>query len=94
MPAGDRVGSVVVIWPASRNGRAGTRPAATCASASVASATLSATCTVPGAYGGVPAHGTAPSSAQSTLTVAGSSWKRFMPFRVDGRDVRGASSRP
>ena len=28
MPAGDRVGSVVVIWPASRNGWPGTAPAA------------------------------------------------------------------
>ena len=60
----------------------------------MASATLSATCTVPGRYDGLPAHGTVPSSAQSTFTVAGSSWNRSIPRRVDGGTSSCLSSRP
>ena len=89
MPAGDRVGSVVVICPASRNGRAGTAPACTWPRDSVISSTESATCTVPGATTGVPRHGTGPSSAQSTLTVPGSSWNASIARAVARRDVAG-----
>ena len=49
MPAGERVGSAVVIWPASRKGFAGTIPDATWLSASAISVTESATWKVPGA---------------------------------------------
>ena len=38
----------------------------------VISSNESARCTVPGGYGGGVAHGTGPSRAKSTLTVAGS----------------------
>ena len=82
VPAGDLVGSVVVIWPASMNGRAGSSPAATWPSASVMSATPSAMCTVPGALAGWLCQGTGPLSAQSTLIVDGSSWKARMPRRT------------
>ena len=77
VPAGERVGSVVVICPASRNGRSGTTPAPICSMACWISSMESATCTVPGAYGGVTAHGTGPDSAQSTFTVPGSSSNRL-----------------
>ena len=82
MPAGERVGSAVVICPVSMKGRAGIALAATWLSASDIWSTESATCTVPGSYGGGVDHGTGASRAQSTLTVEGSSWNFFIALAV------------
>ena len=76
-PPGERVGSVVVIWPASRKGCAGIAPARHLAER--LGHLLDGVGDVDGARrrtAGAVAHGTGPLSAQSTLTVPGSSWKR------------------
>ncbi len=74
--------------------RAGTVRAATWSSASATSSTESATCTVPGAYGGASRHGTGPESAQSTLTVPGSISKDRIASRVRWGSAASGTSRP
>ena len=95
-PAGDRVGSVVVIWPASRNGAAGIVPRPRPARAPRSSARPSrrrARC--PGACAGLARpRAPGPSSAQSTLTVPGSSWKRRIARAASGGAGRSARRRP
>ena len=54
----------------------------------------SATGTVPGASSGGLAQGTGPSSAQSTLTVPGSSWKRRIPSRTRAGRSSSATRSP
>ena len=56
------------------------------------STTLSPMCRVPGALAGSDCHGTAPSRAQSTLTVEGSSWKERMPRRMRSGTSEACSS--
>ena len=58
------------------------------------SSTESATWNVPGGYGGCDAHGTAPSSAQSTFTVPGSSWKERIERMVRAGRSGTATSPP
>ena len=87
-------GRSIVIWPVSRNGRSGTTPDDTCARVWVISSTESATCTVPGARSGRLVHGTGPESAQSTLTVPGSSSKSRMPRTTRAGRCSSATSRP
>ena len=58
-PAGDRVGSVVVIWPSSRNGSDGTSPAATWPRDRTSASGDGETCTVPGARSAAPPRGRA-----------------------------------
>ena len=93
MPCGERLGSAVVICPASRNGSRGTTPATTWLNDSCIAETESATCRQPGAAGGAEAHGTGPSRAQSTLTVPGSSSKRVIARATDAGRSSGATSR-
>ena len=93
-PPGERVGSDVVICPVSRNGAAGTAP--DCTWLIACDHVVDRVGDVHGARGarsGAPVHGTAPSSAQSTLTVPGSSSKvRSGPGDRSGTSA-GSSSR-
>ena len=86
VPAGERVGSAVVICPVRRNGSAGIAPAEI---GERLGHLLDRVGDVdgPGWAGGSTAQDR-PSRAQSTLTVEGSSWKRRI-----ARTVRGGSPR-
>jgi hypothetical protein len=94
VPAGERVGSAVVICPVSMNGFAGIVCEATWLSASAIWSTESAMCTVPAAYGGGEDQGTGPSRAQSTLIVEGSSWKRCIARAVRAGRSSGRTRSP
>src|SRR3954463_14425600 len=87
VPVGERLGSVVVIWPTSKKGSDGITCAWILSWLDVSSSSESAMWTVPGAASGALAHGTGPESAQSTLTVAGSCSNRCIR-----RCTRGGSS--
>lgn len=78
---GERLGSAVVIWPARANGSSGTCPMAIWEANGVRPSTPSATWTVPAPVACGAFHCTGPVSAQSTLKVAKSHWKRFRSRR-------------
>ena len=71
VPAGERVGSALFIWPMSTNGWAGIRSCARSAAYAVKPSMLSHRWTVPARVAASARHGIGPDSAQSTLNVPG-----------------------
>ena len=94
MPAGDRVGSAVVICPISRNGSAGMSPELMWRHP--LAEVVDGAGQVHGARGGAGGsrQGTGPLSAQSTLTVPGSHWKDRICRRTRSGSWSQPTSRP
>ena len=94
LPGGARSGSTEAYWPRTRNGDAGIALRASWFAWMLSSSMLSPTCTTPARAASGAAQGIGPSSAQSTLTVALSHWKRRMSARTRaGTCSRARSSR-
>ena len=87
VPAGDRVGSAVVIWPSSMNGWRGIRPTERSAATSTSPSSSTPRCTVPAPRAPGAAHGMGSSSAQLTLRVASSQSNRRTSSQEPGRQV-------
>ena len=93
-PAGERVGSVVVICPTSRNGRPGSDRSPARSPSRDSSSRLAATWTVPARRAAASAHGIGARSAQSTLNVAELRWNRVAVAATSaGREVLDADHR-